>query len=159
MDHSPTAATVTENIGGPKIFRLYARLRWKQPVTGNPDPNALTPCSGYSGDVCAGCPGICAGILFGEKNAALTPSEIADGYAYVTLVPQEPNNSLIVIPEGEMDNGDGFCRVDGDVQMDSGIAHDLGYQAIQVKEGKYAIYGRSATMPFGKVAFAAVFTH
>lgn len=117
---------------------IKVKFRWKAQIGSACD----------NGDPCGGCPGFCVSIPIGSYSyrKPISKGLVNEGWG-IAMVSHE-NNLLHLIPMENIDNGDGFVRIDDNFSIPGSI---FNYKKdLTVRKGKYKVQ-YSPEYPFGFV--------
>lgn len=124
-----------------KITATFGGWIWQNP----------NPCTGC--DHCGCCFGLCAQ---GTGSAVMTNSELSqqeleDMYVLFDWVDDEENDRIVLIPNSNIDNGDGYLHNDDNNEFSSAVNTAIG-RTIKLATGSYEIdFSEEETYPYGVV--------
>ncbi len=107
------------------------------------------PCVGCEN--CGCCFGLCIEIESKSKMVyvPLTNTQLAQKEILFDFIDRPNNNEIILIPNSNIDNGDGYLHNSGDSKFGVDVCNYIGRQ-IQLKKGSYEIV-YSNQFPFGVI--------
>lgn len=114
--------------------RIKVTLTWGGFIT---DPNVPNPCAG--GSYCGLCFGLCIQFTKSKSKMMYEPETLGDQEASFNYIDRLFENKFVLIPNSNVDNGDGTFNIEGDCELNDEIYEYLNVSPFVLKGGSYSI--------------------